>query len=139
MLSIIEAAFGMVETERTWLLFFFFFLFWRKCSCIDPLTVWIDVLFFCVLTEKILPVVKNQHLLLCTLLICNAAAMEVQLQAYACLYVVTQISYSKWLFFSDTSYFSWWSCYCLGRYPDFSDINSFVWWGEKVLSLLCLK
>ncbi|XP_027352839.1 DUF21 domain-containing protein At2g14520-like isoform X1 [Abrus precatorius] len=26
--------------------------------------------------EKILPVVKNQHLLLCTLLICNAAAME---------------------------------------------------------------
>jgi metal transporter CNNM len=26
---------------------------------------------------KILPVVKNQHLLLCTLLICNAAAMEV--------------------------------------------------------------
>uniref|UniRef100_A0A804M1H7 CNNM transmembrane domain-containing protein n=1 Tax=Zea mays TaxID=4577 RepID=A0A804M1H7_MAIZE len=25
---------------------------------------------------KILPVVKNQHLLLCTLLICNAAAME---------------------------------------------------------------
>ncbi|KAG9134066.1 hypothetical protein Leryth_004750 [Lithospermum erythrorhizon] len=27
-------------------------------------------------TEKILPVVKNQHLLLCTLLICNAAAME---------------------------------------------------------------
>ncbi|MCD7451623.1 hypothetical protein HAX54_012885 [Datura stramonium] len=29
-----------------------------------------------VLTEKILPVVKNQHLLLCTLLICNAAAME---------------------------------------------------------------
>ncbi|XP_060168031.1 DUF21 domain-containing protein At4g33700 isoform X2 [Lycium barbarum] len=27
--------------------------------------------------EKILPVVKNQHLLLCTLLICNAAAMEI--------------------------------------------------------------
>ncbi|WJX46409.1 DUF21 domain-containing protein [Trifolium repens] len=26
--------------------------------------------------EKILPVVRNQHLLLCTLLICNAAAME---------------------------------------------------------------
>ncbi|XP_074305574.1 DUF21 domain-containing protein At2g14520-like [Silene latifolia] len=26
--------------------------------------------------KKILPVVKNQHLLLCTLLICNAAAME---------------------------------------------------------------
>ncbi|OIV93157.1 hypothetical protein TanjilG_20819 [Lupinus angustifolius] len=26
--------------------------------------------------QKILPVVKNQHLLLCTLLICNAAAME---------------------------------------------------------------
>ncbi|KAL4558040.1 hypothetical protein LXL04_036236 [Taraxacum kok-saghyz] len=26
--------------------------------------------------EKILPVVKRQHLLLCTLLICNAAAME---------------------------------------------------------------
>ncbi|XP_058751696.1 DUF21 domain-containing protein At2g14520-like [Vicia villosa] len=26
--------------------------------------------------DKILPVVKNQHLLLCTLLICNAAAME---------------------------------------------------------------
>ncbi|KAK8956522.1 DUF21 domain-containing protein [Platanthera zijinensis] len=26
--------------------------------------------------EKIIPVVKNQHLLLCTLLICNAAAME---------------------------------------------------------------
>ncbi|XP_074312768.1 DUF21 domain-containing protein At2g14520-like isoform X2 [Silene latifolia] len=26
--------------------------------------------------EKIMPVVKNQHLLLCTLLICNAAAME---------------------------------------------------------------
>ncbi|XP_023763046.1 DUF21 domain-containing protein At4g33700 isoform X3 [Lactuca sativa] len=26
--------------------------------------------------EKILPVVKNQHLLLCTLLICNAASME---------------------------------------------------------------
>ncbi|CAI9786251.1 unnamed protein product [Fraxinus pennsylvanica] len=25
---------------------------------------------------KIMPVVKNQHLLLCTLLICNAAAME---------------------------------------------------------------
>ncbi|XP_074303626.1 DUF21 domain-containing protein At2g14520-like [Silene latifolia] len=33
---------------------------------------------FCVILiiEKILPVVKNQHLLLCTLLICNAAAME---------------------------------------------------------------
>lgn len=29
------------------------------------------------LTAKILPVVQNQHLLLCTLLICNAAAMEV--------------------------------------------------------------
>ena len=28
-------------------------------------------------TAKILPVVRNQHLLLCTLLICNAAAMEV--------------------------------------------------------------
>ncbi|XP_052193149.1 DUF21 domain-containing protein At2g14520-like isoform X2 [Diospyros lotus] len=28
------------------------------------------------MTEKILPVVKNQHLLLCTLLICNAASME---------------------------------------------------------------
>ncbi|GMP24601.1 hypothetical protein CsSME_00001808 [Camellia sinensis var. sinensis] len=26
--------------------------------------------------EKILPIVKNQHLLLCTLLICNAMAME---------------------------------------------------------------
>lgn len=32
-----------------------------------------------VLTAKILPVVKNQHLLLCTLLICNAAAMEVSI------------------------------------------------------------
>uniref|UniRef100_A0A2P2LE18 DUF21 domain-containing protein At2g14520-like n=1 Tax=Rhizophora mucronata TaxID=61149 RepID=A0A2P2LE18_RHIMU len=31
---------------------------------------------FLVLTEKILPVVRNQHLLLCTLLISNAAAME---------------------------------------------------------------
>lgn len=29
---------------------------------------------------KILPVVKNQHLLLVTLLICNAAAMEVMLK-----------------------------------------------------------
>ncbi|CAI0401166.1 unnamed protein product [Linum tenue] len=29
-----------------------------------------------VLTERILPVVRNQHLILCTLLICNAAAME---------------------------------------------------------------
>jgi len=31
------------------------------------------------MTEKILPVVQNQHLLLCTLLMCNAAAMEVLL------------------------------------------------------------
>lgn len=31
------------------------------------------------ITEKILPVVKKQHLLLCTLLICNAAAMEVNM------------------------------------------------------------
>lgn len=30
-------------------------------------------------TAKILPVVKNQHLLLCTLLICNAASMEVHI------------------------------------------------------------
>ena len=36
----------------------------------------VDRLYF-VTTEKILPVVKRQHLLLCTLLICNAAAMEV--------------------------------------------------------------
>lgn len=33
--------------------------------------------FFFILAAKILPVVKKQHLLLCTLLICNAAAMEV--------------------------------------------------------------
>lgn len=32
---------------------------------------------FFVITAKILPVVRKQHLLLCTLLICNAAAMEV--------------------------------------------------------------
>nr|GMC64814.1 DUF21 domain-containing protein At5g52790 [Ipomoea batatas] len=31
--------------------------------------------------EKILPIVKNQHLLLCTLLICNALAMEIIPQA----------------------------------------------------------
>lgn len=30
------------------------------------------------ITAKILPVVRRQHLLLCTLLICNAAAMEVR-------------------------------------------------------------
>lgn len=29
------------------------------------------------ITAKILPVVKRQHLLLCTLLMCDAAAMEV--------------------------------------------------------------
>lgn len=43
-------------------------------------------LFAFVLTEKILPVVKNQHLLLCTLLICNAAAMEVYMQDYDCMF-----------------------------------------------------
>lgn len=32
-----------------------------------------------VITAKILPVVRKQHLLLCTLLICNAAAMEVHI------------------------------------------------------------
>jgi len=31
----------------------------------------------CIYAAKILPVVQNQHLLLCTLLIANAAAMEV--------------------------------------------------------------
>ena len=39
-------------------------------------------------TEKILPVVKNQHLLLCTLLICNAAAMEVHLNSCVKLNIV---------------------------------------------------
>ncbi|CAN1284703.1 DUF21 domain-containing protein At2g14520 [Linum perenne] len=34
------------------------------------------VCLFDVITERILPVVRNQHLMLCTLLICNAAAME---------------------------------------------------------------
>lgn len=35
--------------------------------------------FFCTVfsAAKILPIVKNQHLLLCTLLICNSLAMEV--------------------------------------------------------------
>lgn len=38
-----------------------------------------ELVFCCYYAEKILPVVRNQHLLLCTLLICNAAAMEVPL------------------------------------------------------------
>lgn len=33
--------------------------------------------FSLLIAAKILPVVRKQHLLLCTLLICNAAAMEV--------------------------------------------------------------
>lgn len=33
--------------------------------------------FVFLMAAKILPIVKNQHLLLCTLLICNAMAMEV--------------------------------------------------------------
>jgi hypothetical protein len=41
------------------------------------------VFVFFIVTEKILPVVRNQHLLLCTLLICNAAAMEVH-QNFMC-------------------------------------------------------
>lgn len=49
------------------------------------------VLLFFVVTEKILPVVKNQHLLLCTLLICNAAAMEVHLNSYVKLNIVYSI------------------------------------------------
>lgn len=37
-----------------------------------------------IIAAKILPVVKNQHLLLCTLLICNAAAMEVRIFSPLC-------------------------------------------------------
>lgn len=38
-------------------------------------------------SEKILPIVKNQHLLLCTLLIWNALAMEVGLGLASYVYV----------------------------------------------------
>jgi len=43
-------------------------------SCLHS-AKWLGLFLFS--TEKILPVVKNQHLLLCTLLIGNALAMEV--------------------------------------------------------------
>lgn len=42
------------------------------------------LMFHIVIAVKILPVVKNQHLLLCTLLICNAAAMEVSVCVCFC-------------------------------------------------------
>lgn len=45
-------------------------------------------LYWLFLAAKILPVVQRQHLLLCTLLICNAAAMEVIF---------------LWIFFSESS------------------------------------
>ena len=47
-----------------------------KWKFIGDQITYTNFLYF-VITAKILPVVKNQHLLLCTLLICNAAAMEV--------------------------------------------------------------
>lgn len=53
-----------------------------------------------VLTEKILPVVKNQHLLLCTLLICNAAAMEVYMQDYDCMFQQAILALLGYLFSS---------------------------------------
>lgn len=55
------------------------------------------------------------------------------------LYCHTDFIFLMAAVFSDTSYFSWWPCYCMGRYPNFCDINSFVWWGEKVLSLYDFK
>lgn len=43
---------------------------------------WNFIDFVLLSAAKILPVVKNQHLLLCTLLICNAAAMEVVISLF---------------------------------------------------------
>ncbi|KAG0467213.1 hypothetical protein HPP92_018793 [Vanilla planifolia] len=54
--------------------------------------------------EKLLPVVKNQHLLLCTLLICNAAAMEalpIFLDSLVSTWVAILISVTLILFFGE--------------------------------------
>ncbi|KAL7229868.1 hypothetical protein ACSBR2_008424 [Camellia fascicularis] len=51
-------------------------------------------------TEKILHIVKNQHLILCTLLICNAMAMEIIPQAMCSrygLHVGAKLSVVVWL------------------------------------------
>lgn len=62
-----------------------------------------------VIAVKILPVVKKQHLLLCTLLLCNAAAMEVYL--FLCVSFRMQFEHGRddltveMFFLSGTSYF----------------------------------
>jgi hypothetical protein len=56
-----------------------FSLFWKIIIIDFEYSV---LVFCCYYAVKILPVVRNQHLLLCTLLICNAAAMEVLLPLF---------------------------------------------------------
>jgi len=65
-----------------------FSLFWNIHS----------VLVFCY-AVKILPVVRNQHLLLCTLLICNAAAMEVLLPLSIYLFLSLSTDSSSVIYF----------------------------------------
>ena len=91
--------------------------------------------FFFFPAEKILPVVKNQHLLLVTLLVCNAAAMEVMLKRRLLLCcVIIGLGSNDFFFISDASYFSWCSCHGMGCHFDLSYIDSSLWWGKISLS-----
>lgn len=53
-------------------------------NSMKSLVLMLESVFPFLAAAKILPVVKNQHLLLVTLLVCNAAAMEVMFKTSPC-------------------------------------------------------
>lgn len=91
----------------------------------------------CDMAAKILPVVRRQHLLLCTLLICNAAAMEVTIAALTNhpeqihVFVLSTHKYLCicYLNSSGTSHLSRQFGNRMGCYPSFSNLDTFIWWG----------
>lgn len=93
------------------------------------------------LTEKILPVVKRQHLLLCTLLICNAAAMEVSERTTfplsGSIWGMHIIDFLELVDLADTSYISRWLGNSLGCHSYFGDFDPSIWRGQFLM--LCVN
>ena len=132
------------------MLCFAWWLIHDKVKVYDVYVWLVSLLKSSVLAAKILPVVKNQHLLLCTLLIGNSLAMEV-CRSFICLLILfSKIRYWPLLFFfppTVSSYFVGQACASMGSNSNICNTHPHVWRGffpyqqnsrSLVLDHLCL-